>query len=80
LITDTWARPHIPVGSRRVWLNWEFFEIAVIHPLIPGDLSLQTIREVSSLFADATQPLAFAEWKSRVAVVLHLNDSQIEAL
>jgi TBCC domain-containing protein 1 len=64
----------------RLWLNWEVFEAAVIHPLFPQDISMEKIGQVASVFPDVTQILTFDEWKTRVATLFKLTSVQTEAI
>jgi hypothetical protein len=36
------------MAKARVWLNWEFFEVALIGPLFPTSISLDSIRQIIS--------------------------------
>jgi hypothetical protein len=66
--------------NKRVWLNWEVFETAVIPPLFPDDISLEKIGQVASAFPDSTAPLSFDDWNRRGAVLFKLKAIQIEAI
>jgi hypothetical protein len=66
--------------DRRLWLNWEIFELATANPLLPGDISLERIRHVASPYPDPTVPLSFDEWRTRIAPTFKLNESQTEAV
>jgi hypothetical protein len=50
-----------------VWLNWELFEVALASSLLPRGISLDTIQEAASLYADLTQLVSFDDWKDRIA-------------
>jgi hypothetical protein len=64
----------------RVWLNWEFFEVALIGPLFPSDISLDTIRQVAGRYSDPTVRISFDDWKAQIASLLKLSENQTLAI
>jgi hypothetical protein len=64
----------------RLWLNWEAFEVAYIHPLFTADISLEKIREVAERYEDPLATISFAEWSQSIAVLFRLNHNQTIAL
>jgi hypothetical protein len=61
-------------------LNGEFAEVALMGPLFPTDVTLDTVRNISALFSDPTIVLSFDAWSQQIAPLLKLNEIKKRAI